>query len=70
MPKKPNGSFDVVIVEERTKEVAESLTSAVNRRDGTNGWNIPKFVDMLHLPITWPILEPPGGSISALLKED
>jgi hypothetical protein len=50
IPMKPDGSFDVNLVHLRTKEVAEALNSSVNRGEGTNGWRIPKFLDMLHLP--------------------
>jgi NACalpha-BTF3-like transcription factor len=50
IPWKPDGSFDVELVQERTDAVAESLKVAVNRGQGTNGWRIPKFIDMLHLP--------------------
>jgi hypothetical protein len=50
IPWKLDGSFDVELVEERTNEVAESLKVAVNRGKGTNGWRIPKFIDMLNLP--------------------
>jgi hypothetical protein len=50
IPWKLDGSFNVELVEGRTNEVAELLKDAVHRGRGTNGWRIPKFIDMLHLP--------------------
>jgi hypothetical protein len=51
IPLKPeDGSFNEEFVQARTKEVADSLKATVNRGVGTNGWRIPKFIDMLHLP--------------------
>ena len=50
MPWKDDGSFNKEAVEECTKLVAESLKNTVNRGEGTNGWAMPKFLDMLNLP--------------------
>ena len=50
IPRKADGSFDVKIVKDRTRAVGQILISAVNRGEGTNEWNIPKFIDMLLLP--------------------
>jgi hypothetical protein len=38
------------VVEERTRRVGECLRKSVNRGEGTNSWNIPKFIDLLLLP--------------------
>jgi hypothetical protein len=48
--RKVDGELDVDTVEERTREVGDILKAAVNRGEGTNQWNIPKFIDMLLLP--------------------
>jgi hypothetical protein len=37
------------VVEER-RRVGECLRKSVNRGEGTNSWNIPKFIDLLLLP--------------------
>jgi hypothetical protein len=50
IPRKEDGTFDVKPVIECTREVAASLKAAVNRGEGTKGWKIPKFLDMLLLP--------------------
>jgi hypothetical protein len=50
IPRNADGTFDVEPVIERTREAAASLKAAVNRGEGTNGWKIPKFLDMLLLP--------------------
>jgi len=50
IPRNPDGTFDVKLVEERTRDVGECLKATVNRGEGTNGWKIPKFIDMLLLP--------------------
>jgi hypothetical protein len=50
IPLNNDGSLDVDQVQKRTREVGESLKGAVNRGEGTNGWKIPKFIDMLLLP--------------------
>jgi hypothetical protein len=50
IPRKTDGTFDVQPVIECTREVAASLKASVNRGEGTNGWKIPKFLDMLLLP--------------------
>jgi hypothetical protein len=50
IPRKVDGTFDVKPVIERTREAAASLKAAVNQGEGTNGWKIPKFLDMLLLP--------------------
>jgi hypothetical protein len=34
----------------RTRRVGECLRKSVNRGEGTNSWNIPKFIDLLLLP--------------------
>jgi hypothetical protein len=50
IPRKEDGNFDVEPVIKCTREVGASLKAAVNRGEGTNGWKIPKFLDMLLLP--------------------
>jgi hypothetical protein len=50
IPKLVDGSLDVETVEERTRDVGTILKAAVNRGEGTNRWDIPKFIDMLSLP--------------------
>jgi hypothetical protein len=50
IPKLVDGSLDVETVEERTRDVGTILKAAVNRGEGTNRWDIPKFIDMLLLP--------------------
>jgi hypothetical protein len=50
IPRKEDGTFDVEPVVQCTREVAASLKATVNRGEGTNGWKIPKFLDMLLLP--------------------
>jgi hypothetical protein len=50
IPRKVDGELDVDTVEERTREVGDILKAAVNRGEGTNQWNIPKFIDVLLLP--------------------
>jgi hypothetical protein len=50
IPLQGDGSFDVSVVEERTRRVGECLRKSVNRGEGTNSWNIPKFIDLLLLP--------------------
>ena len=47
IPKLNDGSLDVETVEERTRDVGTILKAAVNRGEGTNRWDIPKFIDML-----------------------
>jgi hypothetical protein len=42
--------MDLHVVKQRTKHVADSLKAAVNRGEGTNQWNIPKFIDLMLLP--------------------
>jgi hypothetical protein len=50
IPRKLDGTIDVEPVIEHTREAAASLKAAVNQGEGTNGWKIPKFLDMLLLP--------------------
>jgi hypothetical protein len=50
IPMKVDRELDVDIVEERTREVGDILKAAVSQGEGTNQWNIPKFIDMLLLP--------------------
>jgi hypothetical protein len=45
-----DGELDVDTVKERTREVGDIFKTAADRGEGTNQWNIPKFIDMLLLP--------------------
>lgn len=51
IPRQVDDSLDVVEnVKEQIREVGNILKAAVKWGEGTNPWNIPKFIEMLLLP--------------------
>ncbi len=50
IPYNNDGSFNVELVDAKTRHMAHCLKTAVNRGAGTNQWNIPKMLDLRALP--------------------